>query len=822
MFFKYLKKKNILHVDESFARLLTITTKNSDLIFEFTYRVNQKGAIKNNALSVDVTVLTQQIKANPILQTLDEGKINAAKAIDNILLLTQNAKSAQNQQEEYVVATKKSDVTAKINNEIMSKLAANVSVSAIPEMTKTKLVIESVDELKLNNENKPVFQMMAHTSFGNNVTEAIASSQLTNTKKAMFDMIYKDGIDPSTITGMTPLSVPAVSVVGGLLQSVKLPEKLVSASKKMLNYHIFSGQQSANIKLTNFAPPSALVHVVKSVVQEDVDVPIRVTIPSSKMVVNGKKTLHLMVKFDLIDSVTGLSVDTIVKPLDVSRHIQLYHTPKKAPIVRVAKSEISSKVSLDIKQVDNSASAVNVYQKNMSPVSNDVEDYVLVGKYAVKSNQQSLLVSFPKSRNSIMVFRVVPVGEDNTLGSEFTNVIVRPQKVVLHKAINLNAQVIENGVRLEISQIPVHATSVIVMRRSLTSREKNYELISEPILFDDGTKALDFVSFIDSFVDDGNVYDYALNVIFEDGTVSLSKNTIVEYVKLTPGKIDLKINDLTVTQSDNGPNVTFTIQSTVLNDDLDVVLALLKRQDIKEFFTNDVLKQRDKLKSLIAYNIQRVNLSTGVREDFGVISEPAFNDEEMRKNNSVLPLRRGHNYRYEVHTLLRAPETLFSEFEKSKIDSITNKTYSFRPSKFLHPIPLKDGTIVSANGVKLLYGKSEFSLGVIGVMESIDVTLEGDIATIIDASAAKFDKDLNVITWKIEGTIDKIDHFLIIKEVLGVRTMIGKSHCEFDSKNVQYIHVTKDKDFGELRYVIVPIFNDYSVGNETYTNSVIV
>jgi hypothetical protein len=55
----------------------------------------------------------------------------------------------------------------------------------------------------------------------------------------------------------------------------------------------------------------------------------------------------------------------------------------------------------------------------------------------------------------------------------------------------------------------------------------------------------------------------------------------------------------------------------------------------------------------------------------------------------------------------------------------------------------------------------------------------------------------------------------------GVRTMVGKAHSEFLNNTCEYLHTITERDWGQLTYVIVPIFNDYRVGSEASTNSII-
>jgi hypothetical protein len=76
--------------------------------------------------------------------------------------------------------------------------------------------------------------------------------------------------------------------------------------------------------------------------------------------------------------------------------------------------------------------------------------------------------------------------------------------------------------------------------------------------------------------------------------------------------------------------------------------------------------------------------------------------------------------------------------------------------------------------------------------------------------------------WKLQGNIDNIDHFLITKDSSGVRTLIGAAHSEFLNGNcLKYVKLT-NRDNGTYKYIITPIYNDYSVGVPVYTNQITV
>lgn len=820
MFFRFNRRYNILDVKDDFAHLRRVH-RNGDLEFDFFYRVAPHDAVTHESLTVNVSVFSRTIKRKPLLENTHTGFIDTRKLIGNILQQMPNAKSVVKQRDEFNVAFRASDISAKINNEIVGQLRAKVPARGIQRMIKPVMKLVSSADIKEAAEIKPVLSQVAH-NFTADIDTVHSASIEENPTRLMHDMIVRQGIDPSHVLQLTHRSVPAVDAVGGLLRPTRALEFENSPSTRLLNFHLFPPAVQFRPLVTSQVQDSDVVHVLSHEPETHVEVPITITVPRHALRVDGRDHAHLYAKFELINGRTGVAVDTVVKPLDAARHVQLYYTPRRPPIVKVTKSEVSTRANLEIKQIDRGATAVQVYKKNVFRAVTDVEDYTLIGTYNVRPDEQSLLVQVDLPRNSVAIYRVVPVGNQGTQGFEYTNVVVRPNRYQPIKALSLTAQPIDIGVRLEARSIPQHVVAIELKARNRTIFEKEYRNVGGGItLIDDAVRTADYLTVVDRDVSPNNIYEYVARLIYEGGTDDVVGHSTVEFIQPVPGKVDTRIDNVVVNQDDE-PNVTFDITTTIVDTSLDVVKNLLQRQDIYDLFKDDVLREREFLKNLIAHNVQRVNLTTGRRDDFGVVTDLAFSDRTLRKNQAIEPLRLGHRYRYEVTALLRAPETMFETLSKEKVDVVTKKTYNFNPAKFLHPLALNRGIIVTSPGLRTRYSKEAMSHGAIGAVETVEVSFDEEPARIIDPAAARFDKFLNVLTWKVEGAVDQIDHFLIMKDVHGVRNMIGKAHSEFPYGNCQYLHPVSRRDEGSFSYVIVPIFNNYKTGTQVSTNAVIV
>ena len=822
MFFKFRRRFNLLKVEDTFAHLVEISEE-GDLKFEFCYSVKQLDVVQRDALTVRASIVTKVVRRRPILDNSHRGHWNSRQIVGNILRNVSRSKTVIKERELHTVTQRNSDIGAKINNDLIPRLRARIPARDIPELRKTRLVTRALHELRDRNEEVPLFKRVAHSSVEDIETETSSSIEFEH-KRVMRDMIIRQGVDPSHIFNLTSRAVSSRNAFKGILRRSKAQERSYDPAVRLLHRHVFNFKAQPERRQTSqIVSDQIRVQVAELMIDDEIEVPIVLIIPAKKrrLIDRIDDISQFMVKFELIDGKNGTVIDTVTKSLDIGNHIRLYRTPKLPPRVNAVVNELTSRVNLEIKQEDVGAQSVNIYKKIIPRSNVVIDDYQLIGNFELTTKEQALNVQVDRPVDSPSIYRVVAVGDEGNIGSDFTNVVVKPQRYRPNKAIALNTKSLDTGVEVEAQSLPPEAVSIMILARDLSLFEKDFRNVGDVVtLIDEQTREADNFSTVDDEVQAGHIYEYVAKIIYRDGISEQGGNAVHEHVNVAEGKVDISIRDLQVDNDDDQPNVSFTVTSQILDTDVDIIKDLLDKQGIREFFNEELLAQRDFFKDLIAHNVQRVNVTTGVREDFGTITNEFFNDADQRVNNAVTPLELGNNYRYEISTLLRAPETLFEQFVRENVDTVTKKSYRFKPSKFLHPIALNEGTIVTSTGLKTRYSKDAFAHGKVGTTEFVEVSFNKDPASIIELQAANFDKKLNIITWKLQGDIDQIDHFVIMKDQHGVREAIGKAHSEFPFGNVQFLHQLDDEDTGEWSYVVTPVFNDYDMGDEVVSNTV--
>jgi hypothetical protein len=564
---------------------------------------------------------------------------------------------------------------------------------------------------------------------------------------------------------------------------------------------------------------SRLLDVVVNEADDTLTIPIsvRFAVPDKKM--TSRDSTDVFVRFDLLNVNSAGPIYSTTKVLPIAQHIRKYLTPIEPPVVRQANSEASSRANLELKQIDKTADSVFLYKKNLYTSSVDVDSYALVGTYKTQG-KQAITVQVDRPVYGAAIYRCVPAYR-GVLGYSYTNVVVRPKKYRPVSSLSLTSVIVDGAVLLEARNLPPTAVSLQFMQRNRTTHEEEFTPIGTPLLIDETTRYADYLSTLTFNVLEGNVYEFTTKVIHRTGLDEMLESEIIEYIPKQAGRVDIRATNVIVSH-EGEPNVTFDVSIKVVDNNIDAIKDILERQGIKVYFEDDIARQREQLKNMLVYSVHRVNETTGERENLGVVTQDKFSDKEIRKKVAAKSLKYGQKYRYIISALARAPETALESFVKVTTDLITKKRYSYKPSKFLHPIALKRGVLTTPAGLLTRYTKSTFEHGALGVDTTVEVTFDREPVNLVEASVSTFDSHSNIISWKVQGDARMIDHFVIMKEVHGTREIVGCAHNLFSQGNCQWIHKLTGTDRGQLRYIIAPMMDDYKRGQEVTTNTILI
>ena len=300
-----------------------------------------------------------------------------------------------------------------------------------------------------------------------------------------------------------------------------------------------------------------------------------------------------------------------------------------------------------------------------------------------------------------------------------------------------------------------------------------------------------------------------------------ANNLIMKYEPVTANIVETVLSKPVVVQNGSDMDVQFSIASSLIPTNLDLIKSTLQRQGLFDFYQTSVGTEKEKLQNIIAYNVKRTNVTTGEVEDFGTVSETDFSDKKFGKVQGVKVLEPGYEYRYVVTTYFRSAETTLANVTRT-VQVSQNVSYQLQPSKWYHPETLQNGSLVTANTLTRNHAQSVFSFGSVGNISTVNVSLANVLPSIVQTSAQKFGKSSILVQWRIQGRVTKIDHFIVILEMLGMRTVVGKSHNISESNYFQFVDNLTDGEHGKLTYYVVPVFYDFTRGTEVATNEVFI
>jgi hypothetical protein len=822
------KIKDILVVDDDYATLVDIR-QSGDLVFHIHYKMSKLKSLKRKTFRVVTTVKRgSSFNSEAISQMMEED------SPDDSLQRFLKVKEFSKKQSENFVTSVIGDLTTQISNEEAAQGSnENSKIEDLTSFMKTKVTYVPSRTFKTAGVNRLLAGGTRSTS---------DDRKFVDPKTESFNMIIRQGKDPSSVADMSHLSVTAKDIAS-FTKITKTFETSTDSSTKLRDYLVTPSRPV--YATSDESPDDELIQVVQQVLVDDTVMNVAFIIPQGVSSQSGKSVLGqkirggtsidqsrfsmiYTVKFELLDE-NEVVVDRQTKLLDTSKHVREFRMPRKAPKVQIIRSSLETKASISIHQVDPRASKVKIYRKYVDNCFSNVVPYSYVGEYEVQYSKKRIIsVDVPKS--SYAIYRVVPVSSDGTVGTDFSNVVLKPKKFMRLQYVALTSKIDSQGIILEARSFPPEAVAIRFFKRNMT-----WHTLWALIGSTHRTNEIDTVSQVDNQVDSDCVYEYSCDLVFNDGSIVRSGYTTIQYTPFNRGYVDVSITGLNVTDqyvtdtNSTGESnrtmtksVSFTINGTIEETSHDSLKRMLSNQGLYEHYTKEMTDERSNFSSVLSYNVRRIDLTTGEQVDYGVVTTDSFVESTLINNRASKSLQTGHKYRFDVIPLLRDPETMLETVQKTVVDSYSKREYTFTPSKSFHPISLRTGTITSKTSRETRQGFHPMSYGRIGRTTSIDIDLTSMNPSILDVKASRFNRYRNQVTWKVSSDSSKVDHFLVLKDANGVRTLVGKVHTSFNESSFIFYHDLTSRDVGPIQYVVIPVYDTYSHGNDAKTTVIFV
>lgn len=773
------KQKPLLAVESDKVRLLGITDS-GEFHYQISFEADLTEVLKQDAYVVDLKLGHKAYEKEivPVFQSSDPDSIVSG-------LLSQRPKTLDLSREfrESFFFEEELDLSSQISKEVLR----DFKLSKDLRFKKTELKAVSVSEIKKKNLVLPVIETVL--SSGTSMTGMAR-------KQESLRLLSLENKDPAQEIGQSRNLVSSLLGSQGIIPPTPKTNKIVGS---------FIGQGSS--KSTKDMLPQETVMVPVETISKfhefsfDFFVPFSLLSRDSFYITLFHRGRHLL-------GVYNLHVSHLY-------HVDHLEIPSVPPKIGAPTETQTNSVRLSLTQKDDHATQIFLYRKTIQKdVSLQEINWVEVGRFPAVKDEKVLYRDVLPSLSKTL-YRAVAVNRNGNMGAEFSSAVVEVPFFSKNKRnafVSINSNSTTRGIVVELRGMPANVTSWALQKRNLSFNESKFRFVGG---FQRNREEESIpLQIEDTDVLAGKTYEYKVLLVYADGAQQLTttSSTMTFQPASTSTATTLATNVKTQLEG-NQLDVSFDIVTEITPTTLDTIKNSLIRQRLTEFF-DSIKDDRDKLQALFAYRIDRINLTTGTQETFGVVSTNRFSDLRLGQNLDLLPLQSGHRYEYKISTFLRSAESLIPSVEREL------EGYSFSPFKWLHPLALTKGTITTAESRRRNFAQNEFTFGELAGVFKVEISLEDFRPVVSKTRAVLLGNDKVSVEWSVNGPSTEVDHFVICSEILDAKTVLGKSHSLGGSGTFHFLDTQTDIR-GAITYSVTPVYKDFSIGETQRTNTVL-
>lgn len=538
----------------------------------------------------------------------------------------------------------------------------------------------------------------------------------------------------------------------------------------------------------------------------------------------------LTLKFDLFskDSPDNPGLTRLIN-LDFTRFFDVYYKSIKSINIDCTSRQLNALVnentlSFSCQQEDEKKIlSYNLYVKNL--LSQDNSKF----SFLTSLEKNSSYVSQQANDSYSLCYRVKPVtyfGESYV----FSDCVVKSVKgeKTLFEADNFTffnvRQISSNSVELEISydneNISNQIRKIKIYKRNCTlSSDAPFGIFSIEYLSDSSSSKQ---VLNDENILVNNFYEYYVELIDQYENVIKSSEPKLINVRFIndPASFSVSVSNVSITPD----TVLFSIQTDIQK--LDTSANLLKQQldklRINVTPTQEVSSNPNDYPITAYHKITRIDTVTNKRETFSLVTDGTFEDSpETRKRMSISDPITGRSYKYMIESFKRDPVTITKDFLVVGNTNIENKTWFYRPSKWMHPRVLNTGTLLEENENSFNESHEEtFMSDFIGtfMVNDINFSINRRDLQISNVAATRASLTNIKISWNLmQNLIDQFDSFIVCKVVNGKKSILG-----ITSEPYLYHALDNEEDLGTLFYEVTPVSNDYVILQTHMSNPLII
>jgi hypothetical protein len=702
-------------------------------------------------------------------------------------------------------------------------------------MKQSEIVKNSYEKIVINIKNSKFEKYKKNKNASSTLT---SMSEITNKSYSIIkslQMISTGGERSVTVNLASHLNNAAVNLLKNGYKPEDVPAlygpKRILVSEKKSNEDIASNQEHLylsphKISLLNFSLLQKKIHPYKVASEENFDTPEIKVLRNFYLNINDlendqskfyvktqnelRDEIYLTAQIDIPEDFTICDIDFTLYKIGFSNffykktkifNFSSYLSHKKnifnSPIINISgdyvsvrqTDEKSPKIEISKKSIFHDTSSTKYETRKISNIDHNKHETIKAQQK--KSSLEIIKCSIPDSGK----FSAVVNGNIETIDT--TGLIV-------------GSMIGDNAILIKLVNPPFDALEFKISKRSMRSN------VHSTVMDISAFKSVYSQEVIDRNVKNYEIYEYFVTYKTKNGTIRMSTTSrIHEHVFSGFKGISTQI----IPKSTSGDTIAFDIKTSIQKGMEDELLKQLKNQDLYDQYKDSLQSLLDEFSKLIFHKVDRINLSSGVRESFGITSNINFIDDDIsRSKYGVSALDSSKNYLYEVYACLGHPKTLIKDsiVKEKKYIGNSIKEYYYNSHKWDHHRSSIYGTVYPLD----ISGKSFTP----NQLEGQNIGLVAGFTANLGSLTKKEDKiyqfQINRISidkinlqWKVSN-FDLYDHFIIVKEVNQKREFLGA----FD--NFSVIDTIRAIDMGLIRYYIIPIMQNFSCGKIVISNSV--
>lgn len=506
--------------------------------------------------------------------------------------------------------------------------------------------------------------------------------------------------------------------------------------------------------------------------------------------------------------------ETLTSSINLTTCLEAYYNNLQSINANVSKTHVDNLVnSVSISPLlsvadENKIQGFNLYIKNFS--SSNKEKFSFVKSMA---KNEVYTEFFDTISNYQAVYRLKPVtafGESNifsdVLFSTLPNQIGQTRKSLIFYARQININNIELNLRFSNAQ---NVNKLKVYRRDCTN-SPDAEFID---IITVNTIPANTIVLNDAIILPGHFYEYYIEVFDVNNSlldITLPQVVEVKYINLDTYSVELSD---TITNNDS---IQFNIGTTKLkkNSKIDFLKAEENKLTVVQS-TQQISTEEKDFEETVYHKVTRIDNSSGQRESFDITTNGTFVDnQETQTQSGITPLISGRLYTYEVESYKRNPVNLTKRFLSTGTTD-RGKQWFYSPSKWKSPNVINTGILQSDDDSEFI--RDLFMSDFIGITSVQNIKFNtadnGVLAQSVDVE--RLTRNMIKILWSSEK--DAFDCFIVSKVVNGKKFIVGTT-----SESYMYHNINFDSDIGTIYYEIIPVKNDYTLGDSITSNSFLI